>query len=71
MPIDNHGNWINDKDGPLPPPKYSDEELFPFVQSCVKAGAALTMNVGVYQDGRMGKETLEQFRRMARGNAPA
>ena len=65
MPIDNHGNWINDKDGPLPPPKYSDEELFPFIQSCVKAGAALTMNVGIYQDGRMGKETLEQLRRMA------
>lgn len=67
-PIDNHGNWINEKNGPLPPPKYSDEELFPFVRSCVKAGAGVTMNVGLYQDGRMGKETLEQLKRMTHHN---
>jgi hypothetical protein len=64
-PIDNNGNWINEKDGPMPPPKYSDAELFPFVSDCVEAGAAVTLNVGVYQDGRISQETLKQLNRMA------
>lgn len=64
FPIDNKGEWINEKDGPMPPPKYSDAELFPFMDNCLKAGAAVTLNAGIYQDGRISEETLMQFSRM-------
>jgi len=64
MPIDNNGDWINEKDGPMPPPKYTDAELFPFVRDCIRAGAAVTLNVGVYQEGRMSTATLQQLSRM-------
>jgi hypothetical protein len=65
MPIDNNGDWINEKDGPMPPPKYADTTLFPFVHDCLKAGAAVTLNAGIYQDGRIAKTTLEQFSRLS------
>jgi hypothetical protein len=62
--IDNHGQWVNERNGPLPPPKYKDEELFPFVRSCLQAGMGLTMNIGLYQDGSFGAQTLEQLKRL-------
>jgi len=65
MPIDNHGDWINEKDGPMTAPKYSDAELFPFVQDCRKAGGALTLNVGIYQEGNISQETLLQLHRLS------
>ncbi len=65
FPIDNKGEWINEKDGPMAPPKYSDAELFPFMSNCLKAGAAVTLNAGIYQDGRIGQETLMQFSRLS------
>ncbi len=64
-PIDNNGDWINEKDGLMPPPKYSDEVLFPFVASCIKARAAVTLNVGIYQDGHLSQSTLAQLNRMS------
>ena len=64
MPIDNNGDWINNKDGEMPPPKYPDAELFEFVKSCTRAGCGVTLNVGIYQDGRLSQGTLEQLRRM-------
>lgn len=64
-PVDNNGDWINEKDGPMPLPKYSDTELFQFVGDCVKAGAAVTLNAGIYQDGRISHETLMQFNRLS------
>lgn len=63
-PIDNNGNWINEKDGPMPPPKYSDAELFPFVSDCVRSGAAVTLNVGIYQEGHISQETAKQLSRL-------
>lgn len=62
--IDNHGQWINERDGPLPPPKYKDEELFPFVHSCLQAGAGLTLNIGLYQNGGFGRQTIDQLQRL-------
>jgi hypothetical protein len=65
MPIDLNGGWGNDKDGPMPPPRYSDSELFPFVHRCLRAGAAVTLNVGIYQDGHLSQQTLDQLTRLA------
>ena len=64
-PVDNNGDWINEKDGPMPPPKYTDTELFPFVGDCLKKGAAVTLNAGIYQEGRISPETLKQFSRLS------
>jgi hypothetical protein len=57
--------WAYYKPGPMPPPKYSDEELFRFVKSCRVAGGAVTLNIGIYQEGHLAKESVSQLSRMA------
>jgi hypothetical protein len=64
FPIDLNGAWGNDNNGLMPPPKYSDGELFPFVRNCLRAGAAVTLNVGIYQDGHLSPKTVAQLNRL-------
>jgi hypothetical protein len=49
---------------PMEPPVYSDDELRRFMRACLGAGGALTLNVGLYQEGWMGRETLAQLARI-------
>jgi hypothetical protein len=49
---------------PMEPPMYSDDELAGFLGHCLKAGGAVTMNVGVYQEGYLGQETVRQLERI-------
>ena len=50
--------------GPMEAPLYSDEELLRFTRACLGAGAALTFNVGLYERGGMGKDTVAQLARI-------
>lgn len=65
-PIDCDGNWWNSKPGPMPPPKYRDEELFPVVRQVLKVGGTVTLNVGIYQEGHISEPTLAQLQRLNR-----
>ena len=57
--------WGHATPGPMEPPRYSDDELFSFVRSCRAVGGAVTLNVGIYQDGGIGETTLGQLQRLA------
>jgi hypothetical protein len=56
--------WCHDHPGPMEPPRYRDAELFSFVRSCHAVGGAVTLNVGISQEGRLGAETLAQLQRL-------
>jgi hypothetical protein len=50
--------------GPMEAPVYGDDELGSFLRTCLAAGGAVTMNVGIYEEGHMGAETLAQLERL-------
>lgn len=58
--------WFHVKVGPMDPPRYSDLELFSFVRNCLEKGGAVTLNAGIYQEGRLGAETAAQLSRLSR-----
>ena len=53
-------NQIPTPDG-MEPPAYSDKELQLFVKNYTDIGGALTLNVGIFQEGHIGKLTLKQL----------
>ncbi|MFG0249525.1 MAG: hypothetical protein ACF8OB_11620, partial [Phycisphaeraceae bacterium JB051] len=58
--------WLHTEEpGALPAPKYSDEQLFAFVEHHRKVGSAVTLNIGIYEDGTLAAESLEQLTRMS------
>ena len=57
--------WGHETPGPMEPPKYPDGELFSFVKNCRKVGGAVTLNVGIYQEGHIGEATLAQLKRLS------
>jgi hypothetical protein len=63
VPIDCH--WAHEAPGPMEPPRYRDDELFAFVKRCRSVGGAVTLNVGIYQEGHLGAESLSQLRRLS------
>ena len=56
--------------GPMEPPIYSDAVLGGFLENCLGAGGAVTFNVGIYEGGLLGEETLAQLRRLPTGLRP-
>jgi hypothetical protein len=63
VPID--CEWMHSGTGPMPPPKYSDADLFRFVRDCKAVGGAITLNLGVYQEGKMAPASVAQLGRLA------
>jgi hypothetical protein len=58
--------WIHaEKPGEIAPPRFSDDELFAYVRKCRINGGAVTLNVGIYEDGTMAEATIEQLRRLS------
>ena len=63
--------WIDcfwghtEKPGPIVPPRFGDEELLAYVSACHRVGGAVTLNVGIYQEGNMAEASLRQARRIA------
>jgi hypothetical protein len=49
----------------MEPPLYTDKDLFKFVGDFTKAGGAVTLNVGIFQEGRLGKETVKQLEKLS------
>jgi alpha-L-fucosidase len=49
------------QDTKIVPPRHSDAQLINYIKDCNSKGAAVTMNIGVYQDGTASPETLRQL----------
>ena len=62
LPIDCF--WAHGAFWPMEPPYYEDENLFSFMRHCRSVGGAVTLNVGIYQEGHLGERTLAQVRRL-------
>ena len=56
------GHW--EKAGKIVPPRYTDEELWTFYDGCRQVKGAVTWNIGIYQDGTLAEETVEQIVRL-------
>lgn len=50
---------------PMEAPMYSDEELAGFLKNCLKVGGAVTLNVGIYLEGHLGQDTVQQLARIS------
>ncbi len=60
--------WVHtNRDTPVPPPLYSDEQIVAFVRECNRHAAPMTFNVGIYQDGTLAPTSAEQLHRVNRG----
>lgn len=56
------GHW--EKAGKIEAPRFTDEELWSFYDGCHSVGGAVTWNIGIYQDGSLAEETVEQLVRL-------
>ena len=48
----------------MEPPAYSDDQLQQFVKNYTLIGGAVTLNVGIFQEGHIGKMTLTQLTKL-------
>jgi hypothetical protein len=64
--------WVHSRpDAEMEPPRFSDEVLASYVQSCMQNQGAVTVNLGVYQDasiGRQARQLMRSVRRKTRGS---
>ncbi len=59
--------WVHSKqDTPIPGVLYTDEQVVQFVRTCNAVQAPMTFNVGIYQDGTMAPESVEQLHRLGK-----
>ncbi|MCC6445151.1 MAG: alpha-L-fucosidase [Armatimonadetes bacterium] len=57
--------WGHHTLGPMEPPRYSNEDLIAFVRNCHAVGGAVTLNVGIYQEGHIAEKTLAQLQKLS------
>ena len=55
--------YTSSSDG-MEPPAFTDEQLQQFVKNFTEIGGAVTLNVGIFQEGHIGKLTLKQLQVM-------
>jgi hypothetical protein len=54
--------WVHsDRDADMEAPRYSDAALIEFVRKSAAAHAAVTLNMGIFQDGTVGEKTMQQI----------
>ena len=55
--------WVHGKpNSPIAPPRFETQELIRYVKECIAKKFVITMNLGIYQDGTVSSETLEQMK---------
>ena len=55
--------WIHDvRDRAIAGPRFSRQQLIDYVRACRERHIVVTLNAGIYQDGTIGPETLEQLK---------
>jgi hypothetical protein len=50
--------WVQEKPE-IPDPRFSAEQLSKYIKECIQQGGSVTINMGIYQDGTVGKKALE------------
>ena len=45
-------------------PKWTPEELTKYIRDCMAEGGAVTINLGIYQDGTVGKKALQVMKKV-------
>ncbi|UQR65388.1 hypothetical protein LRP30_09140 [Bradyrhizobium sp. C-145] len=63
-PIDNNGKWGYGGPGEMGPPLYTVEHLSGVISRYRALGVALTFNIGIYQEGFLGDQTVEFLERL-------
>ena len=53
--------WVQEK-AEMPEPRFSSEKLGKYIEDCMENGGAVTINMGIYQDGTVGEKALEVMR---------
>lgn len=47
-------------------PVYSDSNLIKFVRDFTKVGGAVTLNLGIFQEGHLGKKSVQQMQYLSK-----
>lgn len=55
--------WVQEK-SEIPDPRFNDEELSGYITRCMEQGGAVTINMGIYQDGTVGKKALQVMKKV-------
>jgi hypothetical protein len=53
--------WVQ-KEAKMPPPRFTSDKLAGYIKDCIKNKGAVTINLGIYQDGTVGEEALQVMR---------
>ena len=62
--------WVQDK-VQMPPPRFDAQQLGDFISQCRNNGGAVTINLGMYQDGTVDPravDVLKDVRKRIRGS---
>jgi hypothetical protein len=49
--------WVQEK-AEMPEPRFNSSELSQYIRNCMNNGGAVTINMGIYQDGTVGEKAL-------------
>ncbi len=52
--------WLLEAGKEMPGPRFSNRELYDYVKECLEKKGALTLNMGIFEDGTIAPKTLEQ-----------
>ncbi|HUQ67775.1 MAG TPA: alpha-L-fucosidase, partial [Flavitalea sp.] len=55
--------WVQAK-AQMPDPRFTSEELSKYIRDCMERGGAVTINMGIYQNGTVGKKALEVMKQV-------
>ena len=50
--------WVQEK-AEMPDPRFTSTELSQYIRNCMNQGGAVTINMGIYQDGTVGEKALK------------
>jgi hypothetical protein len=56
--------WVQQKPE-IPDPRFSADELSKYIKECMQQGGAVTINMGIYQDGTVGEKALHVMKEVA------
>lgn len=56
--------WGHTTVGEIEPPKFGDEALIRYVKICLAQKGALTLNIGIYEDGTLAEKTVQQIMKL-------
>ena len=53
--------WVQKK-AEMPDPRFTTDKLAGYIRECMKNNGAVTVNLGIYQDGTVGEKALQVMR---------